>query len=161
MDQESQDDEFDSHAGEEMTAGPKRLVIPVLLLAGIVALFWMAARIGSGSAGGPAGGSSPAPAVRPLEPSRKVTFLELGSVGCKPCEEMKPVMEAVRQRFPDEVEVIFHDVRRDPSIAARYRISLIPTQIFLLPDGAEFFRHEGFFSEGEVTAVLLKMGVRG
>ncbi len=140
-----------------MTAGPKRLVVPVLLLTGLLVLFWTAAHIGSGSAGGP----GPAPAARPLEPGRKVTFLELGSVGCKPCEEMKPVMEAVRQRFPGEVEVIFHDVRRDPKIAARYRISLIPTQIFLLPDGAEFFRHEGYFSEGEVTAVLFKMGVRG
>lgn len=144
-----------------MTAGHKRLVIPVLLLAGIVALFWTAARLGNGPPAAPSGVSLPAPAVRPLEPGRKVTFLELGSVGCKPCEEMKPVMEAVRRRFPGEVEVIFHDVRRDPRIAAQYRISLIPTQIFLLPDGAEFFRHEGFFSEGEVTAVLLKMGVRG
>ncbi len=100
------------------------------------------------------------PAAPPLRPGDKVAFLELGSVGCKPCEAMKPVMEAVRQKHGERVDVIFHDVRRDPTKAREYRIRLIPTQIFLKADGQEFFRHEGYFAEDDVMAVLHRMGVR-
>ncbi len=81
-------------------------------------------------------------------------------MGCKPCEAMVPVMEAVRKRFPDRVEVVFHDVKKEPDVAVRHRVWLIPTQVFLLPDGTEFFRHEGFFPEADVVAILERMGVR-
>ena len=40
----------------------------------------------------------------PLAAGQKVAFLELGSEGCKPCEAMKPVLQAVRDRFPDQVK---------------------------------------------------------
>ena len=100
------------------------------------------------------------PAASALQPGEKVAFLELGSVGCKPCEAMKPVMQAVEDRYPDRVEVVFHDVKKDPATAGQYKVRLIPTQVFLLPDGSEFFRHEGFFGEDDVVAVLERMGVR-
>ena len=100
------------------------------------------------------------PAARVLQPGEKVAFLELGSVGCKPCEAMKPVMRAVEDRYPDRVEVVFHDVKKDPATAGKYKVRLIPTQVFLRDDGSEFFRHEGFFGEADVVAVLERMGVR-
>ena len=89
-----------------------------------------------------------------------MAFLELGGEGCRPCEAMKPVMQAVREKFPDQVEVTFYDVRKVPARAGEYSVRLIPTQVFLLPNGTEFFRHEGYFSEPEVMAVLARMGVR-
>ncbi len=95
-----------------------------------------------------------------LAAGEKVAFLELGSEGCKPCEAMKPVMQAVREKFPEQVEVTFYDVRKVPARAGEYGVRLIPTQVFLLPDGTEFFRHEGFFAEPQVMAVLERMGVR-
>lgn len=101
----------------------------------------------------------PAP-LPPLAAGETVAFLELGSEGCKPCEAMKPVMQAVREKFPEKVEVTFHDVRKVPAVAGQYGVRLIPTQVFLLPDGTEFFRHEGYFAEPEVVAVLERMGVR-
>ena len=101
----------------------------------------------------------PAP-LPPLSPGETVAFLELGSEGCKPCEAMKPVMQAVRETFPEQVEVTFYDVRKVPARAGEYSVRLIPTQVFLLPDGTEFFRHEGYFSEPEVMAVLARMGAR-
>jgi thioredoxin 1 len=108
------------------------------------------------------GGSSQAAptASKPLAPGQKVTFLELGSVGCRPCEAMKPVMQGVRDKYGKQVEVTFHDVKKDPSIARKWRVVLIPTQIFLDPEGQEVFRHEGFFGLDEVEKVLQRMGVR-
>ncbi|MHB8763007.1 MAG: thioredoxin family protein [Deferrisomatales bacterium] len=142
-------------------ARPRRqLRAPALILVGLVALGWAVARYGADLTASPSGAALPPAADHPLQAGQRVTFVELGSLGCKPCEAMKPVLEAVRQRFPEQVEVIFHDVKRDPSAAGRYRVRLIPTQVFLLPDGSEFFRHEGYFAEGEVMAVLARMGVR-
>ncbi|MDF1551449.1 MAG: thioredoxin family protein [Deferrisomatales bacterium] len=100
----------------------------------------------------------PAP-LPPLAAGGKVVFLELGGEGCKPCEAMKPVMQAVREKFPDRVEVTFHDVRKIPAVAGQYGVRLIPTQVFLRADGTEFFRHEGYLPEDQVLAVLAKMGV--
>jgi thioredoxin 1 len=107
--------------------------------------------------------SSPMPvlkASRPLAGGEKVTFLELGSVGCRPCEAMKPVMQGVRDKYGKQVEVTFHDVKKDPSIARKWRVVLIPTQIFLDPAGQEAFRHEGFFALEDVEKVLRQLGVR-
>jgi thioredoxin 1 len=73
---------------------------------------------------------------------------------------MKPVMEAVRRSYPDQVEVVFHDVKKDPNVARQYGVRLIPTQVFLGPDGSEFFRHQGFYPEEDVLAILQRMGVR-
>lgn len=100
------------------------------------------------------------PQAPPLRAGERVTFLELGSVGCKPCEAMVPVMEAVRRKFGAQVEVTFHNVRKNPAFAARYRVSLIPTQVFLDAQGREAFRHEGYYPENGVVAVLLRLGAR-
>jgi len=137
----------------------RRLLVSALFLAGAAALAWPVTRYGLDFSAWPTGGSVPPDAAPPVQPGRKVTFLELGSVGCKPCEAMVPVLDAVRQRFPEQAEVIFHDVRRDPEIAAQYRVRLIPTQVFLLPDGREFYRHEGYLPESEAVAVLHRMGL--
>ncbi|MBI5445063.1 MAG: thioredoxin family protein [Deltaproteobacteria bacterium] len=130
-----------------------------LAVTGLVSLWnWSVGRI-------VAGGFQPdlaalPPQAPPLAAGERVTFLELGSVGCKPCEAMVPVMDAVRRKFGGQVEVTFHNVRKDPALAGRYRVSLIPTQVFLDARGREVFRHEGYFPEGGVVAVLQRMGVR-
>ena len=41
----------------------------------------------------------------------KIVMLELGSVGCIPCEQMKPVMQT-SETYKGKLEVIFIDVRR-------------------------------------------------
>jgi len=141
-----------------MAGWSRKALVPVLVLIA-AALLWGIGRFDSEVEPSLAGPTLPTAALPPLQPGQVVTFVELGSEGCKPCEAMKPVMESVRQRFPGQVEVVFHDVRKDPAMAGKYRIMLIPTQVFLLPDGKEFFRHEGFFPLEEVEKVLAGMGL--
>jgi thioredoxin 1 len=143
-----------------MVAQPRRALILALFVVALLGAGWVVARDGFEVAAAPSGAPVLPGAVGRLPVGRKVTFLELGSVGCKPCEAMKPVMDAVRKRFSEQVEVIFCDVRKDPAVAGRYGIRLIPTQVFLLPDGSEFFRHEGYFPESDVLTVLARMGLR-
>jgi thiol-disulfide isomerase/thioredoxin len=46
-------------------------------------------------------------------PKYKVTFVELGSVKCIPCQQMQPVMKAIETKYGKEVKVDFHDVWTD------------------------------------------------
>lgn len=84
----------------------------------------------------------------------KITFVELGSVNCIPCRQMQPVMKSIEEKYKGKVKVVFHDVWKDKAPAQKYGIQLIPTQVFLDENGAEFFRHEGFFAEEEIIRLF-------
>ena len=92
----------------------------------------------------------------------KVTFIELGSVRCIPCQQMQPVMKSVREKFPSQVNVVFYDVWTEAGApyAKQYGIEAIPTQVFLDENGTEYFRHVGFFPEAELVKVLQQKGVK-
>lgn len=92
----------------------------------------------------------------------KVTFVELGSVRCIPCQQMQPVMKSVEQKYGKDVKVVFHDVWTEAGApyAKQYGIEAIPTQVFLDENGKEFFRHVGFFPEEELVKVLQEKGVK-
>ncbi len=92
----------------------------------------------------------------------KVTFIELGSVNCIPCKMMQPIMKEIEKEYKNQVKVVFHDVWTDDGqpYAVKYRIRVIPTQVFLDKDGKEYFRHEGFFPKEQLVEVLKKQGVK-
>lgn len=92
----------------------------------------------------------------------KVTFIELGSVRCIPCKEMQPIMKSIEAKFGTQVKVVFYDVwtASGKTYADKFKVQLIPTQVFLDEKGQEFFRHEGFFPEEELVKVLRTKGVR-
>lgn len=92
----------------------------------------------------------------------KVTFVELGSVKCIPCQKMQPVMKSVEEKYAGQVKVVFHDVwtPEGKPFAAKYSIEAIPTQVFLDENGKEFARHTGFFPEEELVKVLKQKGVK-
>ena len=93
--------------------------------------------------------------------SYKVTFIELGSVRCIPCQKMQSVMKSVEKKYGSQVKVVFHDVWTPDGkpFGKKYGIEAIPTQVFLDEDGKEFFRHIGFFSEEELVKILKSKGV--
>ena len=86
-------------------------------------------------------------------------LLELGSVGCRPCDMMAPILEELRKEYAGVLSVEFYDVRKDPWPARLYRIRIIPTQIFIDAEGNEVFRHEGFLPMDDIVPVLASMGV--
>lgn len=92
----------------------------------------------------------------------KVTFIELGSVRCIPCQQMQPIMDTIRVRYGKQVNVVFHDVwtEQGTPFADKYGVNIIPTQVFLDEDGTEYFRHVGFFPLDELVNVLNQKGVK-
>jgi thioredoxin 1 len=94
-------------------------------------------------------------------PGCKVTFIELGSVRCIPCQKMQAVMKSVEKNYGKQVRIIFYDVwtPEGKPFAEVYKINAIPTQVFLDEKGKEYFRHEGYFPEEELVKVLKTKGV--
>jgi len=89
----------------------------------------------------------------------QMTFLELGADRCIPCKQMQPIMKEIAAMFPDRVQVIFYDVWKDSAPAMKYRIQLIPTQVFLDQQGREIARHVGLFPKEEILELLKKHGI--
>ncbi len=92
----------------------------------------------------------------------KVTFVELGSVKCIPCQKMQTVMKSIEEKYGDQVKIEFYDVwtPEGKPYAEKYNVNLIPTQVFLDSQGKEFYRHEGYFEEAEVIKVLKTKDVK-
>ena len=91
----------------------------------------------------------------------KVTFVELGSIGCIPCDKMQPIMKEIEEEYKGQVKVVFHDVKtaEGEPYKKEFNIKAIPTQVFLDKDGKEYFRHLGFFAKDELIKVLQTQGV--
>lgn len=96
------------------------------------------------------------------EKNYKVTFIELGSVRCIPCQQMQPVMKSIEAKYGKDVKVDFHDIWTDAGkpFGVKYGIEAIPTQVFLDETGKEYYRHVGFFPEEELVKVLQQKGVK-
>ena len=92
----------------------------------------------------------------------KVTFVELGSVKCIPCQQMQPVMKSIETNYSKDVKVVFHDVWTEAGkpYGVKYGIEAIPTQIFLDENGKEYYRHIGFFPEEELVKILQLKGAK-
>jgi thioredoxin 1 len=72
---------------------------------------------------------------------------------------MATVLKELKKEYDGRMEVLFIDVWKDPDAGKAYRIHLIPTQIFFDASGKELFRHEGFFSKGDILAKWKELGV--
>jgi thioredoxin 1 len=89
----------------------------------------------------------------------KVTFIELGADRCIPCKVMQPIMKEIAAEYAGKVQVVFYDVWKDPRPAQKYRIQLIPTQVFIDQGGKEIFRHVGYFPKEEILSMFKEKGI--
>lgn len=86
-------------------------------------------------------------------------LLDLGSKGCTACILMEPVLEEVRTKHADKLQVDFIDVWEHEEVPDLYGIELIPVQIFFDANGSELYRHQGFISVEEIESKFIELGV--
>jgi thioredoxin len=86
-------------------------------------------------------------------------LVDLGAGKCVSCKAMTTVLEGLRKDFAGKLRVDFIDVWQDRAAAEPWRIAMIPTQVFLAPDGRELWRHEGFISREEILARWKDLGL--
>jgi thiol-disulfide isomerase/thioredoxin len=92
--------------------------------------------------------------------SGKPTLVEFGAAGCVPCDMMQPILDRLRKKFPDTLNVVFVHVGENQLLGARFGIRSIPVQAFFDKNGEEVFRHVGFYAEKDVLEQLARLGVK-
>jgi|WetSurMetagenome_2_1015567.scaffolds.fasta_scaffold293853_2 thioredoxin 1 len=86
-------------------------------------------------------------------------LIDLGSKSCIPCKKMAPILEEMKTKYKGKAEVVFIDTKEDRDSALKYKITLIPTQIFFDTTGTEVYRHIGFFPADSIMAHFKTLGV--
>jgi len=97
--------------------------------------------------------------VRDLPVEGMVTMVDLGAKSCVPCKMMAPVLEKLEKEYQGIASIVFIDVWKNREQAARFKVQIIPTQIFFDATGKEVWRHVGFMSEEAIVAQLDSMNV--
>jgi len=88
-------------------------------------------------------------------------LLEFGRGWCIPCKYMKPILDDMAQAYNGRAFVMAVDMDANKDLVRDFRIRMMPTQVFLAPDGKEFFRNEGTLEREHIAQVFNKMGVPG
>jgi len=84
----------------------------------------------------------------------KPVVAEFGSNSCVSCREMKPVLGALAREHGERMTVVDIDLLKTTGYVSRYKIQLMPTQVFFGADGRETGRHMGKISGDEILARL-------
>ena len=67
---------------------------------------------------------------------------------------MKPVLDALRREHGARISVLNVDIIKTRDYISRYKIQLMPTQVFFDAQGREIGRNMGKVSAGEILARL-------
>ena len=95
------------------------------------------------------------------QPTQKLPILiDLGRGVCIQCKKMKPILEELKAEYEGKTTIKIIDLTYEPEEANKYKIRLIPTQIFFDAEGNEVYRHEGFMDKQSIKQKLLEMGIK-
>jgi len=97
--------------------------------------------------------------LQALLSKRVPILLEFGRGWCKPCKYMKPILEDTAAAYKGRAIVTTVDMDVNKDLVRSFGIRMMPTQVFIAPDGKEFFRNEGTFERDHIMQVFTKMGV--
>ena len=97
--------------------------------------------------------------LRALQAKGMPVLLEFGRGWCKPCKYMKPILKDMAKVYHGKAVITAVDMDVNADLVRAFRIRLMPTQVFLTPDGKEFFRNEGIFEREQIMQVFAKMGL--
>jgi thioredoxin 1 len=92
--------------------------------------------------------------------SGKPSVIDLGARTCIPCKKMAPILEGLQKELKGKANVLFVDVWDNKAAAEKFRVQMIPTQIFLNAKGKEVKRHIGFMDKSEILDGLKTAGLK-
>ena len=92
--------------------------------------------------------------------SGKPTVIDLGARSCIPCKKMAPILEGLSKEYQGKANILFIDVREDSAAGNRFKVRMIPTQIFFNAQGKEVNRHIGFMDKADLLKELKAAGLK-
>ena len=139
-----------------------KAAIVLVLVATVAGAFYLKERSGAPEADANAASGSDASAVDSQKEQSRTALprlVDLGAGKCIPCKLMAPILEELRKEYKGKFDVIVIDVWKDRSAGSKYRVRVIPTQIFYDAEGTELFRHEGFYSKEDIIGKWKELGI--
>lgn len=104
--------------------------------------------------------SASATTVNQVLASGKPVVIDLGARTCIPCRKMAPILESMSNEYRGRAGILFIDVHEDRAAAKRFRVQMIPTQIFFDAKGKEVKRHIGFMNKADIVRELKAAGLK-
>jgi thioredoxin 1 len=87
----------------------------------------------------------------------KPALYDFGRGMCVPCMEMEKILDSIKKKYGNEIEVRMVMAEKDEALFKEYKIMLIPTQVFLDASGKEVDRHIGLFPEDKLVEKLKEL----
>ncbi len=87
-------------------------------------------------------------------PVAKPAIYEFERKFCPVCREMEEVLKEVEARYAGQITLRFLDITKDEPLFRQYKVTFVPTQIFLDAAGREVYRHEGVISRERLVEKL-------
>lgn len=84
------------------------------------------------------------------------TVIEFGASACASCMEMKVVLDELSRTHGMQISIAEVDLIKQREVIPRYRIQVMPTQIFFDGQGRETGRHVGVI---DGPGILARLGV--
>jgi thioredoxin 1 len=88
------------------------------------------------------------------------TMVDFGAGTCIPCIQMKPIIAELQKEYENRANILIVDVNEQSLLTRKYKIMLIPTQIFYDTEGKETNRHIGFFPKDSILINLKQAGLK-
>jgi thioredoxin 1 len=85
------------------------------------------------------------------------TVIEFGASACASCKEMKVILDELRRTHGTQIGIAEVDLIKQREVIPRYRIQVMPTQIFFDGRGRETGRHVGVI---DGPGILAHLGVK-
>ncbi|PJN52681.1 thioredoxin family protein [Bacillus mycoides] len=80
-------------------------------------------------------------------------LVEFTAGWCKPCKELASIIEKISDDKKEEAEFYIADVDECYAIAAKYRITALPT-VIVFKDGQQISKHEGLATREKLLELL-------
>ena len=98
------------------------------------------------------------PLVSAAAAERRFVFAEFTSVSCPACDEMRPIVDELRAKYPG---VVYQQIDADlePGLSRRYGVKCVPVYVIVSPDGEVRFNDVGMRTTEELEAILAAAGV--
>ena len=97
--------------------------------------------------------------LQALMAKRVPVLLEFGRGWCIPCKYMKPILADMAKAYAGRAIVTTVDMDANADLVRSFGIRMMPTQVFLTPEGKQFLRNEGTLEREQIMQIFSKMGV--
>ena len=101
--------------------------------------------------------TAPCLAKSQARPPGKPAIYEFGRQTCPVCRRMAGILKDIDAKYPGQITVRFVYIETEEPLFTKYRVSIVPTQVFLDASGREVSRHAGPLSQEKLVNKLKEL----